>query len=379
MLLACAPASAQTADFAAEAKHAILYDATNDTVLFARKPDETFAPASLAKLMNLAIVFREIDAGRLDPEEMVPITEYAWRTGGGPARVSAMFAAVNSRVPVRTLISGVAVVVGNDAAIALAERISGGETAFAEEMNKHAKTIGLTASHFVNATGLPAPGQQTSARDLAHLANHLARTYPDLYTAFAERELNWNRIRQRNRNPLITSFEGADGLLVGSVEGYGHIIVGSAVRDGKRLVTVIAGLPTAEARGEVARGLLDWGFTGFIERDLFPANAPIAEAAIYGGAAGRVGLAPRDAVRIPVPKEGASKIEARIVYDGPIQAPVVRGDEIARLRIWRDGLLQKEVPLVAVDEVEQGSLWQRALDASYELGVAAVGALVRRL
>lgn len=372
-------AAADAEDFAAEAKHAFLYDADQDAVLYAKSADTSFAPASLAKLMNLAVVFREIKAGRLSPDEGVPITEYAWRNGGGPARVSAMFAEVNSRVAVRDLISGVAVAVGNDAAIALSEAVSGSEKAFAEEMNRESAAIGLSGSSFVNATGLPQPGQRTTARDLGKLAHHLADTYPDLYRAFSEPELNWNRIRQRNRNPLIASFAGADGLLVGSTEGWGHIIVGSAVREGKRLIVVLAGLPTADARGEVARAMLDWGFTGFVQRDLFAAGQGIADASVFGGVTSSVAVAPREAVRIPVPREGSSKIEAQVVYRGPLRAPIARGDELARLKVWRDGILQKEVALVATDDVAQGALWQRALDATYELGVAAVDALVRRL
>jgi D-alanyl-D-alanine carboxypeptidase (penicillin-binding protein 5/6) len=384
LLVAGAGAAAAVEPIVPEAKNAILIDGATDTVLAARDPDTPFMPASLAKLMTLAVVFDEIEAGRLSLDETFKISLHAWRTGGAPARVSAMFARVNSQVSVRDLIRGVAITVGNDAAIALAEGIAGSEQAFAERMNAKAKALGLTRSHFVNATGLPAPGQRTTARDLAELARHLAAD-ADLYGVFSEAELTWSKIRQRNRNPLITSFggvdpyPGADGLMIGSVADFGHSIVASAQRDGKRLFAVLAGLPSEEERGEAARQLLERGFTGFVDRQLFAAGTVVAQATVYGGDRSRVSLVTAGAVHVPVPTDGEPQLVARVVYRGPLTAPIPEGKPVAVLKIWRDGLMQRELPLLAANAVGVGPLWHRAYDAAYELAVAAVAAVARRM
>jgi serine-type D-Ala-D-Ala carboxypeptidase (penicillin-binding protein 5/6) len=376
--IASLPWSAAQA-FESEAAQAVLYDVGTDSVLYAKDSETTFPPASLAKLMTLGVAFEELGSGRLSPQQTFKITEHAWRTGGGPARTTSMFAKLNSEVAVSDLIRGVAVVVGNDASIALAEGIAGSEPEFAVRMNQLGQEIGLTSSRFVNATGLPAPGAQTNARDLARIAAFLATKHPERYGVFSEADLDWNRIRQSNRNPLLNSYDGVDGLLIGSVAERGHMIAVSALRGQARLVAVLAGLPDEGARVRAAKALLDYGFEGHIERQLFEANAPVAEAQVFGGTRTRVRLVAGQAIHMLVPKDGDSRLVARAVYRGPISAPVTKGDRVGSLRIFRDGLLQREVPLVADESVPEGTLLRKALDATYELGANAVGALISRI
>jgi D-alanyl-D-alanine carboxypeptidase (penicillin-binding protein 5/6) len=290
-----------------------------------------------------------------------------------------MFAKVNSQVSVGDLIRGVAIDIGNDAALALAEGISGSEEAFVARMNAEAAQLGMTKSRFVNATGLPAPGQQITARDVVRLGRHLVAAGA-LYAILAEPEFVWNKIRQRNRNPLVSSYNGippypgADGLMIGTSADYGHSLAGTAVRDGRRLFVVVAGLPDDEARTKAANALLDYGFNSFTDRELFPAAAQVAEASVFGGDAGRVSLLTSQAVSIPVLTAGQSKIEARVVYRGPLVAPLEKGATVAELKVWRDGLLQSEVPLVTGAAVARGPLWDRAVDAGYELAIGGLQA-----
>lgn len=365
-----APAFAQT--FETDARQAILIDSTNDAVLFTKEPDAPFAPASLAKLMTMAVVFDEIKRGFLTLDALVTISENAWRTGGAPARTTTMFARVGSEVTVRDLIRGTAIVVANDSAIALAEEIAEDETKFSERMNAMAKDMGLTSSVFVNSTGLPAPGQKTTVRDMGRIAQRIVTRYPDMYAAFSEPEIDFGGVRQLNRNPLMGQYQGTDGMMIGSIAGEGHMIVASAVRDGKRLIAVLGGLADDKVRLRATSALLDWGFTGYIDRDLFAKGDVVANAQVFGGTQGSVKLVAQEKVILPVPKDGNSRVIARVVYRGPITAPVNRGDRIGVLRIWRDNLLQREVPLVADETIEEGSLFQRAFDAGYELLAGAL-------
>jgi D-alanyl-D-alanine carboxypeptidase (penicillin-binding protein 5/6) len=364
------PALAQTFD--TDARQAILIDSTNDAVLYTKDADTTFAPASLAKLMTLAVTFDEIKRGFLTPTAPFKVSEHAWRTGGAPARTTTMFARVNSEVSVRDLIRGTAIVVANDGAIALAEGISGSEEKFAERMNAMAKEMGLTSSVFVNSSGLPAPGAKTSVRDLGKIVQWIVTRNPDMYTVFSEPEIDFGGVRQLNRNPLMGQYQGADGLLIGSIAGEGHMIAASAVRDGKRLIAVLNGLADEKVRVRAASAMLDWGFTGYIDRNLFAQGDTVASAQVFGGTQGTVRLISQQKVTLPVPKDGNSRLIARVIYRGPITAPVSKGDRIGVLRIWRDNLLQREVPLIADENIEEGSLVQRAFDAGYELVAGAL-------
>lgn len=369
-LAAGGPATAQT--FQTSADFAILMDARTRGILFAKAPDAPMVPASLVKVMTAAVVFEEIKAGRLSLEDTFAVSENAWRRGGAPSGGSTMFAIVNSRVPIADLLRGLIVHSGNDAAIALAEGIAGTEENFARLMNERARAIGLRNSTFRNATGYADPEQRTTARDLAELTLYLVENFPDLYALFGEREFTWNKIRQQNRNPLLAMDIGADGLKTGNLTESGYGLVGSAVRDGQRLVVVLNGLPNARERGNEGRKLLDWGFNNFETRELFKSGEVIDEAQVYGGAKGRVPLLAREAVRVLVPRGTSDRLDVKVVYRGPLRAPVAAGMEVGQLRVTRDDVDALVVPLYTGEAVESGSLSQRAFDALFELSTGAI-------
>ncbi|WP_082504261.1 MULTISPECIES: D-alanyl-D-alanine carboxypeptidase family protein [unclassified Methylobacterium] len=359
---------ARAQSFQTAAPHAILVDADSGSVLFEKGADEPFSPASMAKLMTTEIVFNEIRRGRLTMDSEFQITEDAWRRGGAGGGGSSMFAQLNSRIKLSDLLRGLIVQSGNDAAIAIAEGIAGTEENFGRMMTARAKEIGLTRSTFRNATGYSAPDQKVTARDLAKLALHLIETYPDLYKIFAEREFTWNKIKQQNRNPLLTLDIGADGLKTGYLEESGYGLTGSAVQNGQRLIMVVSGLKTARDRAAESRKLMEWGFRAFEPRQIFTSGETVAEASVYGGAAGSVPLVAKKAVRVLLPRGSGDRITAKVVYQGPLVAPVEQGREIGRLRITRGDTQALDQPLYAGDTVEAGTIPQRALDATWEVG-----------
>ncbi len=299
-----APAGAQT--FQTAAPHAILIDADSGSVLFEKAADERFSPASMAKLMTTDIVFEALKSGRLSMDTEFTVTEDAWKRGGAGGGGSSMFAQVNSRIKMSDLLRGLVVQSGNDAAITIAENMAGTEEAFAGLMNQRAKEIGLTNSTFRNATGYAAPDQKVTARDMAKLAIHLIDTYPDLYKIFSEKEFTWNKIRQQNRNPLLTLDIGADGLKTGFLEESGYALTGSAVQNGQRLVLVVSGLKTARDRASESRKLMEWGFRAFEPRQVFAPGETVAEASVFGGEAGSVPLVAKKPVRVLLPRGPAT-------------------------------------------------------------------------
>ncbi|GLK75591.1 D-alanyl-D-alanine carboxypeptidase [Methylopila jiangsuensis] len=369
MVALTAPASAAPAakDGRTEAPIAFLYDLTSDAVLFAKQPDLPSPPASMATLMTTELTFRALEAGSLKETDTFRISEDAWRRGGAPSRGSAMFAKLNSQVAVSDLLRGMIVQSGGDAAITLAAGIAGSEPAFADLMNARAQELGLARSRFRNATGLPDPEQVMTARDISRLAAHLIRAYPERYALFAEPEFTWNKIAQRNRNPLLSDYPGADGLKTGYTADSGYGLVGSARRDGRRLIVVLNGLESSKARAEEARKLLDWGFSAFETKRLFDAGETVAEARVFGGATRHVPLAADAAVDVLTPKNDDARVIARVVYDGPLTAPVRKGDRIGVLRVWRGEMLTVETPLRAAEDVGEGGLGRRAVDGAMEL------------
>lgn len=360
------PVRAQS--FQTAAPHAILIDAESGSVLFEKAADEPFAPASMAKLMTTDIVFDALKSGRLTMDTEFTVTEDAWRRGGAGGGGSSMFAQVNSRIRMADLLRGLVVQSGNDAAITIAENMAGTEEAFSGIMNRRAREIGLTRATFRNATGYSAPDQKVTARDMAKLGLHIIDTYPDLYKIFAEREFTWNKIKQQNRNPLLTLDIGADGLKTGYLEESGYALTASAVQGGQRLILVISGLKTARDRAAEARKLMEWGFRAFEPRQVFAPGETVAEAAVFGGAAGSVALVARKPVRVLLPRGSADRITARAVYQGPLVAPVEEGREVGRLRVLRGDAVALDQPLYAGAAVAAGTIPQRALDAALELG-----------
>jgi D-alanyl-D-alanine carboxypeptidase (penicillin-binding protein 5/6) len=363
--------------FQTSAPHAILIDADSGSVLFERNPDELIFPASLAKLMTAEVVFNEIRQGNIKLDQEFFVSENAWRYGGAPSHTTSMFAAINSRVKVEDLLRGVIVQSGNDACIALAEGIEGNENAFAEKMTSRAREIGLSKSTFGNSTGLPSADTKTTARELAKLAQHIIRTYPDFYPIYSEREFTWNKIRQLSRNPLLTT--GADGLITGSSKEGGYGLVGSAVQNGLRLIVVVNGMKSEKERADDARKLLEWGFRSFESRLLFAEGQTVGEAKVFGGEKGYVPLVSSGAVRLMVPRAVNERIIARVTYTGPLPAPVEEGRPVGLLKVWRGDNVALEVPLHTGESVAAGNLSQRAFDAVTELVIGLFRAGAERL
>ncbi len=362
-------ALAQGTGFQTSLPIAILMDAESRTVLYEKAADELSAPASMVKIMTAAVVFDEIRQGRLKLEDEFVVSENAWRRGGAPSGGSAMFAPLNSRVKISDLLAGLIVQSGNDAAIALAEGVAGSESAFVGRMNAYGGRIGLTKSRFANATGFGDPTQKMTAREYANLSLHLIETYPDLYSIFAQRDFTWNRIRQQNRNGLLTMDIGADGLKTGNIAEAGFGLAASAVQNGQRLIAVVNGAKTARERELEARKLLEWGFRSFDSRVIFGQDETIGEASVFGGQKRGVAVTAGKPVKLLVPRGSTERLNARVIYTGPLKAPVAKGTEIGRLRVMRGEVRALDIPVYAAEDVAEGTLIRKARDAMFEQGV----------
>lgn len=363
--VAPSPARAQASnEFTIKAKQAILIDADSGAILFQYNPDQLAPPASMSKLMTLAVAFREVKEGKIKPEDEFLMSENAWRKGGGPSGTSAMFVPINTRVRVDELFKGIIIQSGNDAAMAIAEGIAGSEEAFAKMMTEEARRLGLSKSTFRNATGLYDPQHLMTVRELALLARHLIREYPDQYATFSVKEFPYRKHKFINRNPLLFMNIGADGLKTGYIKEAGYGIVGSAVQGNRRLIVAINGLPTQEDRKEEARRLLDWGFRSFGEFKIFEAGEIIGKARVWGGDRMYVPLMGNGETMVVLPRFPANqKLRAEIVYNGPLKPPVKKGDQVARLRVITTNDASSEVPLFAAEDVNPASTWKRGLDS----------------
>ncbi|CAN5322589.1 D-alanyl-D-alanine carboxypeptidase family protein [soil metagenome] len=364
--LAVHPAEAQQR-FETKVAHALLMDADTDTILFQKAADQRMPPASLAKLMTMVVIFDAIKSGRLSLDTEFQVTENAWKNGGANSGGSTMFAKLGSSIKVADLIHGVIIQSGNDACIILAEGMAGTERTFADLMNAEARKLGLTGSHFVNSTGLPDPDQYVTALDLARIAKHIIYDFPEFYPIYSQTEFTWNKIKQRNRNPLLEMNIGADGLKTGFTEESGYGLVGSAVRDGQRMIMVINGAKSEKERAEEARKLIDWGLRGFERVSLFRKGEVIASASVFGGSQSSVGLISKNAVDVLLPRGSRDLIKAKVVYKGPVPAPVEAGQPIGKLQITLAEDVLREAPVFAEGDVGKGSLPQRAVDAAREL------------
>jgi len=294
--------------FDGDAPTAILIEANSGSVLFEKNADELRAPSSMMKLMTAETVFHAIKQGEVKLTDEYRISENAWRKGGAPSGGSTMFAAIHSKISVDDLLHGAIIHSGNDACIALAEGIAGNERIFADMMTKRARELGLTQSTFANSNGLPDPGNKMTVRELAKLARYVVQTYPDLYKLFGEREFTWNKIRQQNRNPLLTSLEGADGLKTGFTKEGGYGMVGSAVQNGLRLIVVVNGLEDPDDRASEAKKMLEWGFRNFEARTLFAAQQLVGYAKVFGGESRSVKLASPEPIKVMVQKNGTDDL-----------------------------------------------------------------------
>jgi D-alanyl-D-alanine carboxypeptidase (penicillin-binding protein 5/6) len=366
--------------FDGDAPTAILIEGTSGSVLFEKNADELRAPSSMMKLMTAEVVFNAIKNGNVKLTDEYRISENAWRKGGAPSGTSTMFAAINSKVSVDDLLHGAIIPSGNDACIALAEGMAGNERIFAADfLTKRARELGMAKSTFGNSNGLPDPANKMTVRELSNLARHIIRTYPDMYKLFSEKEFTWNKIRQQNRNPLLNSLTGADGLKTGYTKDGGYGMVGSAVQNDVRLIVVINGLEDPDDRASEAKKMLEWGFRNFETRTLFAANQQVGYAKVFGGESRSVKLASREPIKVMMPKNGNEKLIARIVYSGPVRAPVAEGQPVGVVRVWRGANVAMEAPVYAAEAIATGSTMRRAVDGVSELVIGMFRASAEKL
>jgi D-alanyl-D-alanine carboxypeptidase (penicillin-binding protein 5/6) len=360
------PAAAQggaPAEMTTRAKQAILMDAHTGAVLFQHNADQLAPPASMSKLMTLAVIFRALKEGRIKLDDEFFVSENAWRTGGAPSGTSAMFVPINTKEPLSEILKGIIIQSGNDVCIAVAEGMAGSEAAFARLMNEEARRLGLTKSTFRNATGLHDPDQLMTMRELALLARHLLQDYPEYYPIFAEREYRYRKHRFFNRNPLLSLDLGVDGLKTGYIKEAGYGIVASAKQDSRRVILAINGMEDAQSRRNEAVRLLEWGFKGFSEFKLFDAEEAVGRARVWGGDRMFVPLVGAKEINVLLPKaQSGQRLQAQIIYNSPLKAPIRKGDEIAKLRVTTASQTVNEIPLHAGEDVPVAGAMRRGLD-----------------
>ncbi len=354
LTLFLAAPQAQAEQFATEARNAILVDMTSGAILMEKEADTPVPPASMSKLMTVVMVFEALASGRLSMDDKFIVSEKAWKKGG-----SKMFVKVGDRISIKNLLRGIIVQSGNDASIVVAEGLAGSEEEFARRMTIRARELGLEHSQFRDATGWSDDGHEMSVRDLARLAEHIIREYPQFYPIYSEGSFEWEGINQRNRNPLLGLGLGADGLKTGHTEAAGYGLVGSAVKGDRRLILVIAGLSSASKRSIEAERLIRWGFREFETKQLLSKGAEVGTAAVWIGAAPRVPLVVNEQVVMTTPFGGLRKITGQIVYPGPIAAPIKKGQKIATLRLAAEGIKQVDVPLYAGESVAKGGVQEK--------------------
>lgn len=342
---------------ALDARAYFLRDFYSGRVLAEKNADERLEPASLTKMMTVYIVFSELREGRIHLDDKVPISENAWRTGG-----SRMFVKVGSKVTVENLLKGDIVQSGNDASVALAEYVAGSESAFAQLMNRYAKRLGMTNSHFVNPTGLPEPEHYSTAHDMGVLASALIREFPDYYKLFAIKQFTWNNITQYNRNRLLWRDDSVDGLKTGHTEEAGYCLVSSAHRNGMRLVSVVMGTPSDDARAQDSETLLNYGFRFFETHKLYGAGKALTTVRVWKGDQRKLGVGLQHDLYVTVPHGQYDKLKAEMEFDQAIVAPVKQGAPLGKVRVQLADKQILERPLVALQAVGQGSLWQRFTD-----------------
>ena len=340
-------------------------DANSGGILFQRNADELVPPASMSKLMLLIMIFNALRAGEITLETEVMMSEYAWRTGGAPSRTSAMFVPLGKTAKVDEMLKGIIVQSGNDASIAMAERLGGSEQKFAEAMTEQARRLGLKKSVFKNATGLYHPEHLSTMRELAILARMIIKDYPEYYPIFAQREFNYRQHKFFNRNPLLGAVPGVDGLKTGYVKELGYGIVASAKVDNRRLIMVIGGARfTGRAQGR-------WPSTARVGLQELLGGPAVRTgrdrgvcARIWGGERMYLPLTGNDGVSVVLPRFPANqKLSARIFYKGPLKPPIRKGDQIATLRVTTSADATNEVPLFAAEDVEKAGFARRGLDS----------------
>ena len=335
----------------------LLMDVKTGLTLAANNPDAPVEPASLTKLMTAFIVFREIERETISLDDIVVVSEKAWRSEG-----SRMFIEVGDKVRIDDLLMGLVVQSGNDAAVALAEHVAGSEEGFADLMNQTASELGMDNSNFVNSAGMPHPDHYTTARDISQLARAILIDQPEHYDRYKIREFTWNGITQKNRNPLLGRDESIDGIKTGHTRSAGYCLVGSSEKDGMRLIGSVMGASGDRERGDAVYSLLRFGFAAYEHHDLYPAGDGIVDSFVFKGAKNSVALGLSDAVTLVLPKGAGKNLQASVSLADPVIAPIGMGDELGVLSVSLAGEQIVSRPLVSLEQVAAGSLWQTLSD-----------------
>jgi D-alanyl-D-alanine carboxypeptidase (penicillin-binding protein 5/6) len=357
--LAPAPLAQAQDGFATSAQHVTFMDGETGVILYCNQCDAPMPPASMSKLMTVLLVAERLQSGQLTLDTRFRVSERAWRQGA-TSDGSHMFLELGSEVSVRDLLRGVIIVSANDACIVLAEGISGSEEAFVAEMNRRAQQLGLRTARFRNTTGLPDPDHLVSSADLARLARHVIRAYPELYRIYAERSFTYNNRTQENRNPLLGAFDGADGVKTGHTNASGYGLVGSAALDGQRRIIVFNGLRSmAERRSEGLR-LMRAAFHDFGVARIAAAGEQVGEARVRLGSRRTAPLVAQGEIAVGGPRAVLGGLSAHIVYDGPLAAPIREGDVVARLVVEGPGFATQEFPLAAGRRIGRANWFARA-------------------
>lgn len=341
-----------------DAEGYILMDANSGKILAEKNSDARLAPASLTKLMTMYVVSNALKNGTIHMDDKVRISEKAWRTGG-----SRMFVKVNDEVPVRNLLQGIVVASGNDASVAMAEYLAGTEDAFASLMNTQAQLIGMKNSHFVDSNGLPNPNHYSTAHDLALLAQAIVRNFPEDYQLYSEKWFSWNNIRQPNRNRLLWRFQYADGLKTGHTEEAGFCLVGSASKDGTRLISVVMGAPSDSVRTEDSIRLLTYGFRFFETHKLYSGSTALTEARVWKGENKQVSLGLAKDFYVTMPAGQYKNVQATLQLNDHIKAPVIKGQPYGTLKVTLNGQEIASEPLVALKDDKKGGIWRSVADS----------------
>ncbi len=343
---------------ALNARGYIMLEHHSGDVLAESNADERLEPASLTKLMTAYVTFSELSQGKLRLEDLVTVSEKAWRTPG-----SRMFIEVGKQVSIEDLLQGMIVQSGNDASVALAEHVAGTEESFAQLMNHYADQLGMNSSRFQNSTGLPADEHYSTARDMATLASALIRQFPDYYDWYSQKEFTFNDITQHNRNTLLWRDAAVDGLKTGHTEAAGYCLVASAINGDMRLVTVVMGTPSEKARADSSQALLNYGFRFFETHRLYAAGEALDRAKVWKGEQVLVPVGLADDLFITIPRGNYDNLKAVMDMQGMMTAPIAAGSEIGKVTVSLDGSPVAEQTLVALAEVSEGSLWRRMTDS----------------
>ena len=339
------------------AKAFVIQDYDSGRVIASENPDVQYEPASITKLMTAYVIFNEMKSGHIQRSDMVTISEKAWRTPG-----SRMFIEVGKQVPVDDLLQGMIVESGNDATVALAEYLAGSEETFAALMNRTAEEIGLTGSHFVNSTGLPDPDHYMTARDIALVTDHIIREHPDFYKLYSQKQYTFNDITQYNRNKLLWQDETVDGVKTGHTDSAGYCLVTSALRDGMRLITVVLGTGSANARIDTSQALLNYGFRFFETHKLYDAGTALATSRVWKGGTDAVPLGLDHGLYVTIPRGQYESLDASMKINNHIMAPLDAGTALGSVQVKLGEDVVAEQPLVSLQAVAEGSIWQRIID-----------------